>query len=111
MPVTTFKRDGETRGPLSGPPSCVNRTNMYPVKGRSAEEVLSEVLLPRCAKLERGCIMADQAPAGGARVSVNAEQKTVQVQFVIDDLIRQLAQQGVAVAACNGCNHCKAEAD
>jgi hypothetical protein len=36
----------------------------------------------------------------------------VRVEFLIDDLIRQIGLQGISpVANCNGCNHCAAVAE
>jgi len=46
-----------------------------------------------------------QAPARAARL-VNHD--TVQVEFLIDDLIKQLGIHRVASASCNGCNNCSA---
>jgi hypothetical protein len=40
------------------------------------------------------------------------EQDTVQVEFLIDDLIKELMREPIVqVASCNGCSRCAAVAD
>lgn len=37
---------------------------------------------------------------------------TIEIEFLIDDLVKQLATDRLrSVAACNGCNSCKASAE
>jgi hypothetical protein len=51
--------------------------------------------------------MADEA----ARKSLMVNRDVVQIEFVIDDLIKQLVKDRSAIAACNGCNGCKSALD
>jgi hypothetical protein len=40
------------------------------------------------------------------------DRDRVQVEFLIDDLLRQIGAEGLRpIAACNGCNTCSAAAD
>jgi hypothetical protein len=52
--------------------------------------------------------MAQTTPTSAARPAKLVDHDTVHIEFIIDDLIQQLAQRRFAAASCNGCNHCGA---
>ena len=65
----------------------------------------------RSASIPKEGTMASTPQNTGTPVNARlVDRDKVELQFAIDDLVKQLGST-VQVASCNGCNHCKAEAE